>query len=104
MDQVQQVGNPGKDESILDLGFVRSLPLLVIGGRALIKQSYGNSISRGGARRLSMTKPIVSVAAMKLVEEVKLDLLKPVATYLLPQNCDAVTAGWRGEPRVLWHG
>src|SRR6266849_3695888 len=21
-----------------------------------------------------------------------------------PQNCGAVKAGWRGEPRVLWHG
>ena len=29
-----------------------------------------------------MTKPIVSVAAMMLVEEGKLDLLKPVAAYL----------------------
>ena len=56
----------------------RLLAALVIGGRALIKQSYGNSISRGGARPLSMTKPIVSVAAMMLVEEVKLDPLKPV--------------------------
>src|SRR3954451_87126 len=33
-------------------------------------------------RLASMTKPIVSVAAMMLVEEGKLDLIKPVAAYL----------------------
>src|SRR5207245_8175815 len=33
-------------------------------------------------RLASMTKPIVSVAAMMLVEEGKLDLLAPVAQYL----------------------
>src|SRR5216683_7576380 len=27
-----------------------------------------------------------------------------LALVARPQNCDAVTAGWRGEPRVLWHG
>ncbi len=33
-------------------------------------------------RLASMTKPIVSVAAMMLVEEGKLDLIRPVSTYL----------------------
>jgi CubicO group peptidase (beta-lactamase class C family) len=33
-------------------------------------------------RMASMTKPIVSVAAMMLVEEGKLDLIKPVSAYL----------------------
>ena len=33
-------------------------------------------------RLASMTKPIVSVAAMMLVEEGKLDLLAPVSKYL----------------------
>jgi len=46
-------------------------------------------------RLASMTKPIVSVAAMMLVEEGKLDLLAPVSKYL-PELKD-VKVGGRGE-------
>ena len=63
--------------------------LIVRGGKIVYRQSLGELRPGGPAmqddsifRVYSMTKPIVSVAAMMLVEEGRLSVLDPVSTYI----------------------
>jgi CubicO group peptidase (beta-lactamase class C family) len=91
-------------QSFVDQGaFPGAVVLIARDGRVAYHRTFG---TRDGTQPMtsdsifriaSMTKPIVSVAAMMLVEEGKLSLAAPVATYL-PELKDVKVAVPRTDP------